>query len=74
MDIQKNIVSSEEPDLPADQEAETREVPDGLLVVGIVQGLTEFLPVSSSGHLIFLPALIGASRDPEARAQDLGGG
>ena len=30
-----------------------------LLIIAIIQGITEFLPVSSSGHLILLPNLTG---------------
>ncbi len=29
------------------------------LVIGVVQGLTEFLPISSSGHLLVVPYLLG---------------
>lgn len=31
-----------------------------LLILALIQGITEFLPISSSGHLILLPALTGA--------------
>ena len=34
------------------------------VLLGIVQGITEFLPVSSSGHLVIVPALFGIPKPP----------
>ena len=33
------------------------------MILGVVQGLTEFLPVSSSAHLVFVPALMRIPSD-----------
>ena len=37
-----------------------------LLIISIVQGVTEFLPISSSGHLVLLPSLLGQEDQGQA--------
>jgi undecaprenyl-diphosphatase len=33
------------------------------IILGLVQGLTEFLPVSSSAHLVFAEKIMGQGHD-----------
>jgi undecaprenyl-diphosphatase len=36
------------------------------IILGLVQGLTEFLPISSSAHLVLVPWLVGWDFEPQA--------
>ena len=37
-----------------------------IILVAVIQGITEFLPISSSGHLILLPNLTGLQDQGQA--------
>ena len=41
------------------------------IIVAIVEGLTEFLPVSSTGHMIITQALLGIESDEFVKAFDV---
>ena len=39
-----------------------------IILIALIQGITEFLPISSSGHLILLPGLPDVSMDSKRSA------
>ncbi len=42
-----------------------------ILILAVVQGITEFLPISSSGHLVVLSAFIAAGNPEHLDVADL---
>ncbi|MGA2640301.1 MAG: undecaprenyl-diphosphate phosphatase, partial [Spirochaetia bacterium] len=55
------------PLLPLEPTRSSMSVPQGALL-GLVEGLTEFLPVSSTGHLAIVQELLGLTAAPQEKA------